>query len=276
MQDLMLNKKGKSLEQTQKNTIKKNLKEIQNYKEQLKNQLGKPSIWSRITSKEVRRGHKLLHDIESTEQKLMRQEKIQIPQLEIRDPGNQDKPISDIIKQVSSGNNDPEQILADALAQFMANIVINAAEPQSLILDYAQSNRAEIQERVENEDGGDWHIVWGVNMNDTEYLKLTQAVVGGIVSGGAATAEYFNDYLFRTMKQINKQFPELIKDHPDLLQTAVEGAHTQPDFWWHLDSSAEKVANHVGVADNDFKLVTRMTAGCSVLWIRLLTTNAAI
>lgn len=75
MQDLMLNKKGKSLKQTEENNIKKNLKEIQNYKEQLKNQLGKPSIWSRITSKEVRRGHKLLHDIESTEQKLIRQEK---------------------------------------------------------------------------------------------------------------------------------------------------------------------------------------------------------
>lgn len=34
---------------------------------------------------------------------------------------------------------------------------------------------------------------------------------------------------------------------------AVAKRHAKPSFWWKLESSADEIANNVGVADNDLE-----------------------
>jgi hypothetical protein len=57
------------------------------------------------------------------------------------------------------------------------------------------------------EDG--WHVVWGVNLDEIEYVKLASAVAASTVSGGAALATYFQEYLYRTINKVQKQAPQI-------------------------------------------------------------------
>jgi hypothetical protein len=70
----------------------------------------------------------------------------------------------------------------------------------TFVLDFAESNRADVQRNIKS-DG--WHVVWGVNLNEIEYLKFANAAAQGIFTGGATLVVYFQEYLTKTILRIS-------------------------------------------------------------------------
>ncbi len=120
------------------------------------------------------------------------------------------------------------------LEQVMTKIAIEARErlieqissyPGSLVFDWAKSNRSEKRREVA-EDG--WQVVWGVNVDEIEYVELTAAVAGAAVSGGGTLALYFTEYLERTLAAVERQLPNLdrsavLKSLAQALEMAIQG-----------------------------------------------------
>jgi len=119
------------------------------------------------------------------------------------------------------GTVDINQIVANAAAkvdEIIANQVSTYAG--SLTFDWAKSNRSTIRSKVK-EPG--WSVVWGVNVDEVEYVKFATAVGGSVVSGGAALAAYFTEYFARTAEKIQRQAPKISREL--LLDAMVKALH---------------------------------------------------
>lgn len=73
-----------------------------------------------------------------------------------------------------------------------------------------KSNRKEVRARIE-EDG--WTVVWGININEAEYAKLTAAIATAVATDNPAPVKaYFDNYLERTIDKMQREVPGIGRD----------------------------------------------------------------
>lgn len=104
--------------------------------------------------------------------------------------------------------SDLDGLLQETITEFNARIKeVISTQPGSLVLDWASSNRAE--KRAEIIGNGEWHVVWGVNVDEIEQSRLLAALAAAPVTVGASLIEYFGTYLEKTITKIQEQAPEI-------------------------------------------------------------------
>lgn len=104
--------------------------------------------------------------------------------------------------------NDMSGLLQETITEFNARIKeVISTQPGALVLDWASSNRSAI--RAEIMGTGDWHVVWGANVDEIEYARFAAAIAAAIPTAGGSLAEYFGTYLEKTVSRVQQQAPEI-------------------------------------------------------------------
>lgn len=81
-----------------------------------------------------------------------------------------------------------------------------------------ESNRDQVRANV---SAGGWHVVWGVELNEGEYLKFVASVAASIITANPGFVQaYFQDYLDRTYTKFAGSLPGVAKKA--FLETAVK------------------------------------------------------
>lgn len=139
--------------------------------------------------------------------------------------------------------NDMGGLLQEIITEFNARVKeIISTQPGALVLDWASSNRSAVRSEIIG--NGEWHVVWGANVDEIEYIELGTAIAGAVPTGGASLAAYFGTYLEKTVAKIQQQSPSVGRK---VLLELVAKAMTD----WGKGFSKLNVEVQAGIAEYD-------------------------